>query len=88
MTKAMGDIRENAGLFHAPRWVWRSEIPALFTERFYRVLAVWWRFHIGLGLPFSGGWAEQPAYIADYLDILESMHQAYQQEKQWQSRKN
>ena len=84
----MGDIRENAGLFDYPRWVWRSEIPKLFTEEFRILLMVWWRFHSGLGLPFSGGWAEQPATIVMFIDLFEGMYGAYQQEMQWQSRKS
>jgi hypothetical protein len=84
----IGDVRINAGLFHHPHIVYVSEIPGLFTEDFYRVLAAWWRYHIGMGLPFSGGWAEQPAHVVAYIETFESYYQAYQQEQQWQSQKS
>ena len=84
----IGDVRLNAGLFNAPHPVWASEVGELFTEDFWHLLAAWWRYHIGMGLPFSGGWAEQPAHIVSYIETYESFYQAYQQETQWQSQKS
>lgn len=85
----MGDIRENAGLFKQPYWVYRSEIPKLFTDEFDTVFLMWWRYNIGMGLPLSGSWAEQPAHLITYIDMFDSFYKAYQQEQQkWQSQRS
>ena len=49
----------------------RAEIPGLFTEEYYSVLRIYNRYK-RFGLPFDGGWAQQPEYI---LHIIESFIQ-------------
>lgn len=34
-------------------------------------LLVWRRFKLGLGFPFSGGWAEQPFWVSDIIALFE-----------------
>ena len=32
---------------------------------------LWWRWKTFGSLPFAGGWADQPAYIVDVLEVAE-----------------
>lgn len=50
----------------------RREIPPLFTDSFWKAVQIWQRWR-KLGMPFSGGWAEQPTHIVEIIDMLESM---------------
>jgi hypothetical protein len=88
VVNGLGDIRENAGTFKNPVKVWRSEIPELFTHEFYVALALWRRWHLGMGFPFSGGWAEQPAWIVETIDAFETHYRVYVGEHEWQLQRN
>jgi hypothetical protein len=66
----------------------RRRIPELFDDRFYSALVLFNRFRV-FGLPFAGGWAEQPAQVVDVLDALESASRAVENERadKWRSQK-
>ena len=73
----------------------RDEIPEYFNEYYTSALLIYNRFK-RFGLPFSGGWMEQPAYIMKVLELFEvisNSHEKYITDKQnkkmsqWQSRR-
>jgi len=50
--------------------VLKSEIPEYVDEQFWSCANVWSRYK-QFGLPFTGGWAEQPAHIIDAIEAVE-----------------
>ena len=60
----------------------RGEIPSYFTQAAKGYFRIWVNWKLGLGLPFSGGWAEQPARVAEALELLETQHQKRQKIEQ------
>ena len=48
----------------------RSKIPSYFAAESMGKLELFWRYK-RLGWPFAGGWAEQPAYLVDIIELLE-----------------
>lgn len=52
----------------------RRQLKYFLDDWFYSAWAVWRKFHLGLGLPYAGGWAEQPKHI---VDIIEAFEEAY-----------
>jgi hypothetical protein len=71
----------------------RRDIPGYFTEDYYNALKMYNRFK-RFGLPFGGGWAEQPEW---YIELVEAFmeveeraqsHRAKEAESKWQSRKS
>ena len=67
----------------------RRDIPTLFNDEYWGALKLWNRYKL-FGLPFDGGWAEQPAAVIDVLEALESASRAVERERmdKWQSQKN
>lgn len=62
----------------------RARIPEYFTDDYeaaYDIYGKWRMF----GLPFSGGWAEQPAYLLRIIETFEIVRQMYEQ---YRSEKN
>jgi len=49
----------------------KSEIPSYFTVENIEMINLWKNYHL-MGLPFSGGWAEQPAIYMDVISVLEN----------------
>jgi hypothetical protein len=49
----------------------RQDIPTYFTYENMQRIEFFWKYKT-LGLPFSGGWAEQPAYLVDIIIALET----------------
>lgn len=45
-------------------------------DEFHDGWNIWYRYHMGMGLPFTGGWAEQPAHLIDIVETFESAHRA------------
>jgi hypothetical protein len=58
----------------------RRRIPELFDDRFYSALVLFNRFRV-FGLPFAGGWAEQPAQVVDVLEALDGASRAVENER-------
>ena len=50
--------------------VFRSEIPEYVDDCFWACADIWGRYR-QFGLPFAGGWAEQPAHIIDAIEAIE-----------------
>ena len=48
----------------------RRDIAAMFDEYTRAALDIWAGFH-RFGLPYSGGWAEQPAVLMDVISAIE-----------------
>ena len=67
----------------------RRQVPELFTEYFWTALMFYNRFKL-MGLPFSGGWGEQPAHLVDVIESFESASRAVEHGRieQWRSQKN
>jgi len=49
----------------------RSKIPDYFNEYYYSAVAIFNRFK-RFGLPFSGGWAEQPGYLIEIIEAFDA----------------
>ena len=54
-----------------------NKIPELFTPYFWTCVGIWKRWKM-LGLPYAGGWAEQPAHLIHVIELFEGMHQTEQ----------
>jgi len=50
--------------------VMKSDIPYYIDEQFWSCANIWGRWK-QFGLPFTGGWAEQPAHIVDAIEAVE-----------------
>ena len=49
----------------------RCEIPGYFTDDVLSALDLWQTYRI-FGLPYAGGWAEQPARLMDVIRTIET----------------
>lgn len=47
----------------------RDLVPRYFEGDAMALLRVWSNWKMGLGMPFSGGWAQQPARAMDGLEL-------------------
>ena len=54
-----------------------NRIPQLFSPYFWECVAIWRRYRT-LGLPYAGGWAEQPAHLIRIIELFEN---CYEQEQ-------
>ena len=54
--------------------VLRSEVARWADEWFWSVLDLWWRWRTLQSLPFSGGWAEQPAHMVEAIESAEAAY--------------
>ena len=54
----------------------RIEIPKILSDEnlqetnFNQVYNIWKKHKEGYGFPYSGGWAEQPAFVMDAIDMF------------------
>jgi hypothetical protein len=53
----------------------RAEIPKYLTVKAFGAINLWKTWKV-FGMPFAGGWAEQPAV---YMDVIEAL--------EWEARK-
>ena len=59
-----------------------TEIEEYFSNSKYNMaFLVWSRFHLNMGFPFSGGWAEQPVWISHSIALLEECYNEEQTHK-------
>lgn len=49
----------------------RKDIPRYLSGRARAAIRVWENFKL-FGLPFAGGWAEQPAVYMDVIECIEA----------------
>ena len=52
----------------------RSEVNEYLDDWFWSALDVWYRWRTFGGLPFSGGWAEQPAHLVYVIEIADAAY--------------
>ena len=57
----------------------QKDIPAIIDSEL-PALEFYFRYKI-MGLPFSGGWAEQPALVIDIIETLEVLENTLQQQQ-------
>lgn len=50
--------------------VFHSQIPDYVDGELYSAVNLWNRWK-SFGLPFGGGWAEQPAHVVDAIEAVE-----------------
>jgi hypothetical protein len=55
----------------------RADIPSYWTQYYYSALRIFYRYK-RFGLPFSGGWAQQPAYLIDMLELFDSIQDSHE----------
>ena len=55
----------------------RADIKGYFTEEYLSALILHNRYK-RFGLPFSGGWAEQPEYLMEVIEVFEIVYAQYQ----------
>lgn len=60
-------------IMNPKRILFRYELEEMLDDWFYDGFRIWKRFALGMGLPLSGGWAEQPGHIIDIIDAFESV---------------
>lgn len=52
--------------------VMRSEVADYCDDVFWSVFDVWYKWRVFQGLPFAGGWAEQPAHLIEAIEAAEA----------------
>ena len=58
-----------------------GDIDKYFTPNFWVCFSLWYMFHQKLGLPFSGGWADQPYWIVNIISKFQDAFNAEENEK-------
>lgn len=53
-----------------------DEVQDYYTEFFVSAIEVWHAFHVGMGLPFEGGWADQPWHLHQITYLFEAESKA------------
>lgn len=56
----------------------RSEVNDYLDEWFWGAFDVWYRWRMFAAMPFSGGWAEQPAPIVEIIETAEAAYRSNQ----------
>jgi len=54
--------------------VWKSQVAEYVDEHFWSVVDVWNRWKTLGMMPFSGGWAEQPAHLVEAIETAEAAY--------------
>ncbi len=54
----------------------KAKIPEYFTEYYHSAVMIYNRYK-RFGFPWSGGWAEQPEYIVQLIEIFEATKDEY-----------
>ena len=63
-----------------PYTIQGNKVPLLFTVELWRAIKIWNNFKV-FGLPFAGGWAEQPKHIVKIITMVESASNQEEEEK-------
>ena len=59
--------------------VTRSDIPGLLEDKgFYIAMREWNNYH-RFGLPFTGGWKEQPCQLIDVIELFDSLYEKHRE---------
>ena len=60
----------------------KDKIEDYFTNfNYITAFNVWYKFHLNMGFPFTGGWAEQPWWIVEFISLLENTYNEEQEAK-------
>ncbi len=52
-------------------FVKRYQVKYFLDDWFWSAYGLWQRFNLGFGLPYGGGWAEQPSHIVWIIEAFE-----------------
>ncbi|ADK81602.1 hypothetical protein [Sediminispirochaeta smaragdinae] len=52
----------------------RSEVNEYLDDWFWSAFGLWYRYKLFGALPFSGGWAELPAFIVEIIETAEGAY--------------
>lgn len=77
----IGDGRLKATYQGSLVTIWKSEVKDWCDEYFFSCLDLWWRWRTFESLPFSGGWAENPAFVVSVLETMEAAYKQHEAEK-------
>jgi len=55
-------------------------IPDYFTPDFANMVEIWVNVK-RWGMPFEGGWADQPAILMDVINLFEQAYNEYEEER-------
>jgi hypothetical protein len=64
--------------------VGRDKILSYFNDYYYSCLAIYNRFK-RFGLPFGGGWAEQPEYVVEIIETIDECVESWSSHKRKQT---
>ena len=67
------NLEYNAGPINGPRIPVKAKdvIPMVTDRNYMTCFMIWSMFHKGLGLPFGGGWADQPTWMVKIISDFE-----------------
>lgn len=74
--KQLGDGRLNVTYQGRLVKVMRSEAREWADDWFFSCLDLWWRWRTFGGLPFAGGWADQPSHMVEIIETAEAAWKA------------
>ena len=61
-----------------------NDVPALFSPMFWECVGLWKRYKL-LGMPYDGGWAQNPAHLVRIIEIMENAYQTFQHQQMTES---
>lgn len=53
-----------------------NEIEDYITPSLYRMYNIWYKFHMGFGMPGNKAWDEQPLHIMDIIETFEKEYRS------------
>jgi len=59
-------------------FVKRHQVKYFLDEWFFSAYDLWRKFNMGLGLPYAGGWADNPAHVVAIIEAFETENRAMQ----------
>jgi len=50
----------------------RKDIVKYIDSTFYRLYNIWYKFHMGFGLPQLKSWSQHPVFLIDAIELFEA----------------
>ena len=51
----------------------QKDVDSYFSyDNYITAFSIWHKFSLGMGFPFTGGWAEQPFWITEVIALFEN----------------